>query len=69
MEELKVYKATEVCNILKITRRSLYRYLEAGEIKGFRVGREYRFTEKDVTDFIEARRGTRPRRKKNAAAE
>lgn len=64
MGDIKVYTATETCELLKITKRTLYRYLEAGNIKGFRVGREYRFTEDDIKDFIESRRGIRPRRKK-----
>lgn len=64
MGDLKVYTATELCSILKITKRTLYRYLEDGKIQGFRAGREYRFTEQDIMDFIESRRDIRPRRKK-----
>jgi excisionase family DNA binding protein len=64
MGDLKVYTANEVCELLKITKRTLYRYVEDGSITGFRAGRQYRFTEDDIKDFIEARRGARPRRRK-----
>lgn len=63
MGDIKVYTATEICEILKVTKRTLYRYLEDGKINGFRAGREYRFTEQDLIDFIESRRDIRPRRK------
>ncbi len=52
------YTASEVCETLKITKRTLYNYLRTGQIKASKVGREWRFTEKDVTDFLE--RGTGP---------
>lgn len=63
MGDIKVYTANEVCELLKITKRTLYRYLEDGSISGFRAGRQYRFTEDDVKAFIDARRGTRKQAK------
>jgi excisionase family DNA binding protein len=64
MGDLKIYTATETCELLKISQRTLYRYINDGSIKGFRAGRQYRFTEEDIKDFIEARRGARPRKRK-----
>lgn len=63
MGDIKVYTANEVCELLKITKRTLYRYLEDGSISGFRAGRQYRFTEDDIKTFIDTRRGTRKQAK------
>lgn len=65
MGELKVYTATETCKLLKISQRTLYRYLREGSINGFRAGRQYRFTEDDIKDFIERKRGARPAPRKS----
>lgn len=51
MAELKIYTATEVCEILKVTKRTLYNYLRAGQIKAVKIGREWRFTEESVKEF------------------
>lgn len=58
METMRTYKSSEVCQILKVTQRTLYNYIKAGQIKGFRAGREWRFTEEAVKDFMES--GTTP---------
>ena len=58
MESMKTYKSTEVCEILQVTQRTLYNYIVAGQIKAFRVGREWRFTEEAVKEFME--KGTTP---------
>ena len=58
MTDLKTYTTEEVQDILKVTRRTLYRYIKAGQIKCIKLGREYRFTEEAVKEFLE--RGTRP---------
>ena len=72
MESLKTYTTGEVAEILKVTQRSVYNYLKADQIKGIRVGREYRFTEEAIKDFMAKgtdpdyleKLGYKPRRKK-----
>ena len=56
MADLKVYTTDEALEVLKVTRRTLYRYIKAGQIKAIRMGREYRITEDALKDFLE--RGT-----------
>lgn len=53
MEDIKVYTTDEVQAILKVTRRTLYRYIKAGQIKTVKLGREYRITEEALKDFLE----------------
>ena len=56
MSEVKVYETDEVAEILHITRRTLYNYIKAGQIKPIKVGRSWRFTEETLNDFL--KRGT-----------
>ena len=56
MSDIKVYTTDEALEVLKVTRRTLYRYIKAGQIKAIRMGREYRITEDALKDFLE--RGT-----------
>ena len=56
MADIKVYTTDEALEVLKVTRRTLYRYIKAGQIKAIRLGREYRITEDALKDFLE--RGT-----------
>lgn len=54
MEEIKVYTLTEIVDILKITRRTLYSYIKNGQLKAVKVGREWRITHANLKDFIES---------------
>ena len=49
----------EVADLLKLTRRTVYRWIESGELPVIRFGSAYRITESDLRDFIEARRTKR----------
>lgn len=56
MTDIKVYTTEEALEVLKVTQRTLYRYIKAGQIKAIKLGREYRITEDALKDFLE--RGT-----------
>ena len=56
MTEIKVYTTEEAREVLKVTQRTLYRYIKARQIKAIKLGREYRITEDALKDFLE--RGT-----------
>lgn len=54
-EELEELLTTEqVLDILKISRRTLYRYVEKGALRAYKFGRDLRFKKSDVKAFIEA---------------
>ncbi len=53
-----VYTAEEAAAILKSTPQTVRRYLVAGKIKGFKIGRDWRITESDLNEFV---RRARPR--------
>lgn len=56
MADIKVYTTEEALEVLKVTQRTLYRYIKAGQLKAIKLGREYRITEEALKDFLE--RGT-----------
>lgn len=58
MADIKVYTAEEVLGILKVTKRTLYNYIKAGQIKAIKCGREWRVTEDALKVFLE--HGTEP---------
>jgi len=58
MAELRVYTTEEVMGVLKVTKRTLYNYIKAGQLKAFKVGREWRVTEDALREFTE--HGTQP---------
>lgn len=53
MADIRVYTTEEALEVLKVTKRTLYRYIKAGQIKAIRLGREYRITEEALRDFLE----------------
>jgi excisionase family DNA binding protein len=56
-KELKteLMTAEETCLYLKITQRTLYRYLQRREIPAFKLGKEWRFVRSDLEQWIRNR--------------
>ena len=53
----KVYTVDEVAALLKVNPRTVYRMLERGEMKGFKVGTAWRISHDAIEAFM---RGERP---------
>ena len=47
--------AEETCRYLKITQRTLYRYLQNHQIPAFKLGKEWRFVRSDLEQWIRER--------------
>ena len=47
--------AEETCRYLKITPRTLYRYLRGHQIPAFKLGKEWRFVRSDLEQWIRDR--------------
>ncbi len=47
--------AEETCRYLKITQRTLYRYLRSRQIPAFKLGKEWRFVRSDLEQWIRNR--------------
>ena len=53
MGEDKVYTVEQVAEQLKVHMRTVYRLLEAGEIQGVKVGRQWRITPEALNAFLQ----------------
>ncbi len=62
---MKTYTPEEAANILQVTPETIRRWARAGKLSGSLLsGSIWRFTDEDLTQFIEA---SRPRRDKREA--
>ncbi len=48
----KLYTVNELTEILRVSQRTIYRYLKSGELKGVKVGSEWRFKESDLKKYL-----------------
>ncbi len=53
---VKLYTAPEVASQLGIELDTLYRYARSGAIRGVKIGKLWRFTDGDISEFLERRR-------------
>lgn len=51
----EIMTAEETCRYLKITPRTLYRYLRNRQIPAFKLGKEWRFVRSDLEQWIRDR--------------
>jgi excisionase family DNA binding protein len=51
----EIMTAEETCRYLKITQRTLYRYLRSRKIPAFKLGKEWRFVRSDLEQWIRDR--------------
>jgi len=51
----EIMTAEETCRYLKITQRTLYRYLRNRQIPAFKLGKEWRFVRSDLEQWIHDR--------------
>jgi len=47
-----IYTLKEVQEILGVTQRTLYRWIDAGSLKAFKAGRTWRVSEEALQEFI-----------------
>jgi excisionase family DNA binding protein len=50
--EDRLLTASEVADLLRVSRMSIYRMIKQGEMSAFRVGRSYRLREADVHRYL-----------------
>jgi excisionase family DNA binding protein len=49
---IDVMTVAEVASMLRVSKMTVYRLLEIGEIRSFRVGRSFRIQHADVVDYL-----------------
>ncbi|MGQ0812628.1 MAG: helix-turn-helix domain-containing protein [Nitrospiraceae bacterium] len=50
----------ETCRYLKITPRTLYRYIQSHRLPAFKLGKEWRFVRSDLEEWIRQRAAGSP---------
>ena len=43
----------DIIKILKVSKMTIYRYIDSGKIKAYKLGKEYRIDKKDFDEFLE----------------
>jgi excisionase family DNA binding protein len=56
-----LYTPEEVALQLKTTRRTVYRWLTDGSLRGLRAGDAWRISDQDINAFLESRKSPSPR--------
>jgi excisionase family DNA binding protein len=65
--ELRLYTAAEVAEVLRMNAQVIQRKLQAGEIPGYRIGREWRVEEGQLRAWLEAHSNQRSANKDGTA--
>jgi len=53
MEDLKFYTSTEVAEILKMNAQVIARKLQAGDLEGYKIGKDWRVSHAQLMRFLE----------------
>lgn len=48
----KFLTSENVAQTLKVNIMTIYRYIKSGKLRAYKIGKEFRITEKDFSDFL-----------------
>ena len=51
--EMDFYKAEELAKKLEVNIMTIYRYIKAGKLKAYKIGKEFRIDKKEFDEFLE----------------
>lgn len=51
MTEIKLYTVEEIAELLKLSKRTIYSYIHAGELEAVKVGRFWRVPAENLAEF------------------
>lgn len=49
------YTVAELCELLKVKRLTIYRWIKSGKLKAIKIGKEYRFTKQEIDNLINSK--------------
>jgi excisionase family DNA binding protein len=52
MKEKEFYKAEDLAELLDVNIMTIYRYIKAGRLKAYKIGREYRIDKNEFKTFL-----------------
>ena len=47
------YKTEEIASLLQVNIMTIYRYIKAGKLKAYKIGREFRINKNDFNNFLD----------------
>jgi len=51
--DIKVYTVDEIAELLQVGRKTVYDYIENGDLKAAKIGKYWKITEAALNDFLE----------------
>jgi excisionase family DNA binding protein len=55
----KFLTVNEVAEVLRVSKITIWRYIEAGTLPAYKVGRDWRIEQSEFDKFLESRRSTK----------
>lgn len=55
----KLYTISDICNLLGVTKVTVYKYIKDGKLEAVKIGRDWKVTQSALNEFIN--KGTRTR--------
>lgn len=52
MEKTTFYKPVDLAKLLDVNVMTIYRYIKAGRLKAYKLGKEYRIDKKEFDSFL-----------------
>ncbi|MBP9715455.1 MAG: helix-turn-helix domain-containing protein [Candidatus Pacebacteria bacterium] len=52
MKEKPFYKAEDLAELLEVNIMTIYRYIKAGRLKAYKLGREFRIEKSEFENFL-----------------
>lgn len=54
IKEKEFYKAEDLAELLEVNIMTIYRYIKAGRLKAYKIGREYRIDKMEFHNFLKS---------------
>jgi excisionase family DNA binding protein len=54
MKENEFYKAEDLARVLDVNVMTIYRYIKAGRLKAYKIGREFRIDKDEFQSFLKS---------------
>ena len=51
-KEKEFYKAEDLAELLEVNIMTIYRYIKAGRLRAYKIGRDFRIGKKDFNAFL-----------------
>lgn len=53
MENKEFYLVEELAQKLRVSNMTIYRYIKAGKVKAYKIGKEFRIDEREFNKFLQ----------------